>query len=125
MTDYIILQIIGILVFSIWIICLIEQLIKKGFNLEISILLIISIFLLAIIAIPNRISGLLNQIGFIRPLDAFLIIVSVTSLLLAGKIYVKQIESNRNITKIVQILAIKELDDNRDILGRDDEDTNR
>lgn len=111
MIGYIMLQIVGVFIFLVWTIILIEQLFKKCFDTEIFILLIITIFLLSIVVIPNHLNGLLEYIGFSRPLDAFLVIASIGSLLLAGKIYLKYVELNKNTTKIVQNLAIKEFDD--------------
>ena len=111
MTSYIIIQIIGTLLILLWALALFEQLIKKGFDLGIFIILIISSLMLLIILIPDQLRDFFEQIGFARPLDAFLVITSITSLLIVGKVYLKQNELNRNITKIIQNISIKDLDD--------------
>ncbi len=110
MTSYIALQIIGTLILLIWVFVLVEQLIRKGFDLGVFFIMAVSIFLLLIIAFPDQLRNFLEQVGFLRPLDAFLVITSITSLLLMANIYLKQNELNRNITKIVQHISLKDLD---------------
>lgn len=110
MTSYVILQIIGTLILLICALVLIEQLIKKGFDLGIFILFVVSDFLLLIIIFPNQLRSFIEQIGFFRPLDAFLVVTSITSLLLVANIYLRQKELNNNITKIVQHISLKDLD---------------
>lgn len=111
MTSYIALQIIGTLILLIWVFALIEQFIRKGFDTGVFFIMAVSIFLLLIIAFPDQLRNFLEQIGFLRPLDAFLVIASITSLLLVANIYLKHKELDRNITKIVQSMSLKDLDE--------------
>ena len=110
MTSYIIIQIIGTLLIFIWALALFEQLVKKGFDFGTFIFLIVSMLLLFIILLPDQLRDVLGQIGFVRPLDAFLVITSITSLLIVGKVYLKQNELDKNITKIVQNIAIEDIE---------------
>ncbi len=111
MTSYFILQVIGALVLLIWALAMVEQLIKKGFDLGVFVLFMASLFLLLIVIIPDSFRNLFEKIGFLRPLDAFLVITSIISLLLVANMYLKQKELDRNMTKIVQNISLKDLDE--------------
>lgn len=111
MTSYLILQIIGVLVLLTCALVLIEQLKKKGFDLGVFALFIISMFLLLIVIIPDNFRNLFEQLGFFRPLDAFLVITSIISLLLVSNMYLNKKQLDRNMTKIVQNISLKDLDE--------------
>ena len=102
----ILLQSAGILILASMLLWIHKK--KELKNSEAILIKLVIISLMIIIAIPEKISELLFSAGFIRPLDAFLSITSITALFIGVKIYLKQVEVNRNITKIVQHVGIKE-----------------
>jgi|GEM_PF-1399546 hypothetical protein len=86
---------------------------KKRVDAAILLTIMIFVLLLIIAIIPQKLESFLEQIGFWRPFDAFLTLLSTTSLILALKIYLKQKEAEKAITKIIQHLALNKEKENK------------
>ena len=103
----IILQIIGFIAILIILFLIIRNVRREGVELTNALLGVLLFILLILIVLPEQLETLLQRIGFFRPLDAFLVLVAAGSLVLSVRVYLKEKEMDRNITKIVQSLAIK------------------
>ena len=102
-------QILGLIVIIAILSLIIRLMRKEGIDVTNLLLLLIFIVLAVIVIVPDELSYFLRIVGFIRPLDAFLVIALVGSLLLSLKVYIKEREMGKDITKIVQTLAIKKV----------------
>ena len=101
------IQILGTLVLIFLLGMIIKNSLKRGYDLLNSFLMVLLVILILIVLFPGYLNRILGAIGFIRPLDAFLAFVSVSSLLLVIKIYLKQMEMDSNISEIIRHMALE------------------
>ena len=71
--------------------------------------LIVLLSLWVIVLVPEYSNYILKKIGFYRPFDALIAIIATSALVLTLKLYISMKRMDKNITKIVQNEAIKEV----------------
>ena len=93
---------IAILAFVIW------NIKKKGADILSIVFIFINFILLTMIILPEFTYNFIISLGFLRPEIAFLSIVSITAFFMSLKLYFKQREIEKEITKLSREFALNE-----------------
>ncbi len=102
-----ILQIFGILIFLFALSLVIHYSRIYGIDRLVLFLIPVLVILLVLVSFPYAFRQQLN-LGFIRPLDAFLTVSSVSALLMCMGIYFRLRKSEKDLTRLVQELAARD-----------------
>jgi len=104
----ILVQIIGTIVLVLALVRVLAGLRRDRSDTGALVLALALCVLLYITLLPEHFARALALLAFNRPLDAFLTVASVTSLLLCLRVYLRLNEMDRNLTTVVRHLSLRE-----------------
>jgi hypothetical protein len=102
------LQVIAVVFLLALLAIILNYLRRNEFDLFLFLMTVTIVALIFLVLFPLKILDILHAIGFLRPVDAFFTLVSVSALLFCVKNYLGQKRIQRGLTKVVQAMALSD-----------------